>query len=51
MLCCSMCDGPLMLLGVLGSLAHFRCQNCGWQESKPASEVEEDNTDTEEEEE
>jgi hypothetical protein len=26
---CSMCEGPLMLLGSLGNLAHYRCRNCG----------------------
>ena len=30
---CGLCGGPLMLLGVLGKLAHFRCRNCGMMSS------------------
>jgi hypothetical protein len=26
---CKLCGGWLMLLGVLGSLRHYRCRNCG----------------------
>jgi hypothetical protein len=26
---CRMCGGPLMILGLLGSVRHFRCRNCG----------------------
>lgn len=26
---CLMCGGPLVVLGRLGSLLHFRCRNCG----------------------
>jgi len=26
---CGICDGPLIELGVLGSLKHLRCRNCG----------------------
>lgn len=26
---CVACDGPLTLLGSLGSTAHYRCRNCG----------------------
>ena len=29
MLHCSICDGELPLLGVLGHLTHLRCRNCG----------------------
>jgi hypothetical protein len=31
---CSICDGPLMLLGVLGNRKHMRCRNCGMDFSK-----------------
>ena len=34
---CPLCGGPLMLLGVLGSLAHVRCRNCGAQFSHAAA--------------
>lgn len=33
---CSICDGPLMPLGQLGRLMHYRCRNCGMQFSKDA---------------
>lgn len=36
--CCSMCGGPCAVLGQLGNLVHFRCVNCGMQQSKDASE-------------
>jgi transposase-like protein len=26
---CPVCDGPGALLGTLGNLNHYRCQNCG----------------------
>jgi hypothetical protein len=26
-----MCEGPAGVLGVLGTLVHFICRNCGWQ--------------------
>lgn len=26
---CEICGGPLLLLGVLGSLAHYNCRDCG----------------------
>ncbi len=31
---CSLCGGPLMELGALGRLTHYRCRNCGMQCSK-----------------
>lgn len=37
-----MCDGLLVLLGRLGNLMHFRCQDCGMQQSIPADELEEE---------
>lgn len=33
---CGLCHGPLVLLGVLGRLYWFRCQNCGVQYSSPS---------------
>jgi len=30
---CECCGGEMMLLGVLGSLSHFRCRNCGMDAS------------------
>jgi hypothetical protein len=30
---CECCGGEMMLLGVLGSLSHFRCRNCGMEAS------------------
>ena len=29
---CSQCGGPLVELGTLGNLTHYRCRNCGWTE-------------------
>ena len=26
---CPVCDGPGVLLGTLGNLNHYRCQDCG----------------------
>jgi hypothetical protein len=26
---CDLCGGPLILLGALGRLMHYRCRNCG----------------------
>lgn len=26
---CEQCGGPLVFLGALGELAHFRCRDCG----------------------
>jgi len=26
---CTLCGGPLGLLGMLGKLAHYQCQDCG----------------------
>jgi hypothetical protein len=31
---CKMCGGPLMYLGTLRSLDHFRCRNCGLDQSE-----------------
>jgi DNA-directed RNA polymerase subunit RPC12/RpoP len=31
---CGICKGPLVLLGKLGNLKHYRCRNCGAQFSK-----------------
>jgi len=28
--CCTQCNGEGMLLGVLGTLQHYRCRQCGW---------------------
>jgi predicted nucleic acid-binding Zn ribbon protein len=33
---CSMCGGPLVELGSLGSVTHYRCRNCGMDFSKPS---------------
>jgi transposase-like protein len=31
---CPICEGPGIVLGVLGTLKHFSCRNCGMQFSK-----------------
>lgn len=41
------CQGPGTLLGQLGSLVWFRCRNCGYEFSIPASEVEYDSMEQE----
>ena len=28
---CSMCDGPGILLGTMGTKTWYRCRNCGWE--------------------
>lgn len=45
MITCDMCGGDSALLGFLGKLAHFRCQDCGWQFSIPASDLEDEEAD------
>lgn len=36
---CPVCDCPaIILLGTLGTLAHYRCQACGAEFSAPAKE-------------
>jgi len=37
---CAICNGPLMLLGILGRLAHLLCRNCGHPACVEASELE-----------
>lgn len=39
---CSLCGGELRLLGYLGSLAWFRCANCGMEFSFEIEEEEGD---------
>lgn len=36
---CVECSGPLMELGMLGSRAHFRCRNCGLNQSKQIERI------------
>jgi hypothetical protein len=31
---CCLCSGPLVPLGTLGNLQHFRCRNCGMDQSR-----------------
>jgi hypothetical protein len=38
-LLCEICSGALMLLGRLGDLVHFRCQDCGLDQSITAAEL------------
>lgn len=33
---CTLCDGPLVLLGALGQLVYYRCRNCGAESSEDA---------------
>lgn len=50
---CPMCGGSPKLLGGFGSNVWFRCCDCGWDWSAPASEValeDEDAVEIEEEE-
>jgi hypothetical protein len=30
---CLVCDGPLIYLGRLGDLDHYRCRNCGMEQN------------------
>jgi hypothetical protein len=46
---CPKCDDYGSPLGVLGSLAHFRCRACGWDWSVDASEVESDDVEQDDE--
>lgn len=36
---CSACGGPLVVLGTLGRLEHFRCRNCGLERSRDTKPV------------
>jgi predicted RNA-binding Zn-ribbon protein involved in translation (DUF1610 family) len=33
---CVACGGPLVVLGILGPRVHFRCRNCGLDQSSSA---------------
>lgn len=35
---CTLCHGPVMVLGTLGTREHGRCRNCGIDQSRHASE-------------
>ena len=48
---CSICNGTLNLLGVLGSREHYNCQNCGAESSWDMSKAVFSNTLKKEEEE
>jgi len=37
---CSICGGPVGLLGILGKLAHLLCQSCGMHFNCPAEDIE-----------
>ena len=37
---CEFCGGVLCLLGLLGHMAHFRCQNCGMEFSQEVDDEE-----------
>jgi tRNA(Ile2) C34 agmatinyltransferase TiaS len=32
---CSTCGGPLVEMGALGNLMHYRCRNCGLEYHEP----------------
>jgi hypothetical protein len=32
---CEQCGGPALPLGAIGQRLHFRCRNCGWDQSRP----------------
>lgn len=33
---CFLCSGSLVVLGTLGNRLHFRCRNCGMEQSRRA---------------
>ncbi len=35
---CPQCGGPNEVLGILGSLIHFRCRNCGSNTNRLATD-------------
>ena len=41
---CKVCGGALTLLGALGSLFHYRCRDCGMEQSSKEGPPEEDQT-------
>lgn len=44
---CAMCRGPLIFLGTLGKLDHYRCRNCGADQNFPSTnDVEQDDLPT-----
>lgn len=38
---CTVCNGPLVLLGHLGRLSHYRCRSCGMDHSHEFENVQE----------
>jgi hypothetical protein len=48
---CSICGGPAVPLGQLGSLFHCRCRNCGMQFSVPAADLDLDEPEDDDEDE
>jgi hypothetical protein len=42
---CELCNGPLMLLGILGNRIHLQCRNCGMQFSKEQENENEEDCD------
>jgi Zn ribbon nucleic-acid-binding protein len=43
---CTACESDDMdVLGTLGNTTHYQCQDCGWQQSGPAEEHDDDTID------
>ncbi len=41
-MCCSLCGGTLITLGVLGNLLHCQCRDCGMSFSVDVDDYEND---------
>lgn len=39
---CNACNGPVRVMGTLGSKLHGRCENCGLDDSREAPDDEDD---------
>lgn len=44
---CPQCAGTPMLLGVMGTRAHYRCRMCGWDWNETFTDEQEDEHDAE----
>ncbi len=42
---CEVCDGPLIVLGVLGNTVHLRCRNCGMDHTGDPADLPENEED------
>ena len=39
---CKVCGGPVILMGIMGTLAYYRCRNCGMEQFSRTSDPDPD---------